>query len=188
MVSSSEEAYQLMENQVYHLILLDINLPGITGFEICRELRRARIRTPILMLTARTQEAEKVIGLELGADDYVTKPFSPRELVLRVGAVLRRAQGPVPTDQRGLVDGDLRIDTAAHEVVLGDRVLALTAREYDLLVFLLRHPRTFVIPKAAARADVEENAGSGDLVLGADEIARLEEAFPRPRSKALPFL
>jgi DNA-binding response OmpR family regulator len=95
------------------------------------------------MLTARGEEGDRVVGLELGADDYVTKPFSPRELVLRVNAVLRRAHGPLPSEATAvLVDGGLTVDTGAHEALLDGRSLSLTAREYDLLVYLLRHPRT----------------------------------------------
>ena len=123
------------------LVVLDLMLPGMTGLEVCQRLRQRR-PVPVIMLTARREEGDRVVGLELGADDYVTKPFSPRELVLRVAAVLRRAQGPDSADPRGLVDGDLCIDTGAHEARLGGSVLALTTREYDLLVYLLRHPRT----------------------------------------------
>jgi DNA-binding response OmpR family regulator len=97
---------------------------------------------PVIMLTARGEETDRVLGLELGADDYVTKPFSPRELVLRVTAVLRRAQRPLAADGRAVLsDGDLTVDTAAHEASLAGRPLVLTAREYDLLAYLLRHPR-----------------------------------------------
>lgn len=121
------------------LVVLDLMLPRMSGLEVCRRLREIA-PIPVVMLTARGEESDRVAGLELGADDYIAKPFSPRELVLRVGAVLRRAQA-TPGEQHGtVVDGDLRIDTGAHEVTLAGRPVALTAREYDLLVFLLRHP------------------------------------------------
>ena len=124
------------------LVVLDLMLPGMSGLEVCRRIREIA-PIPVIMLTARGEEGDRVIGLEMGADDYVTKPFSPRELVLRVGAVLRRAHGPIPSEARAvLTDGDLVIDTGAHEATLDSRQLSLTAREYDLLVFLLRHPRT----------------------------------------------
>lgn len=123
------------------LVVLDLMLPGMSGLEVCQRLRQVA-QVPVIMLTARGEEGDRVVGLEVGADDYVTKPFSPRELVLRVAAVLRRAHGTGPTGLRALTDGDLSIDTAAHQAVLAGEVLALTAREYDLLVFLLRHPRT----------------------------------------------
>ena len=124
------------------LVVLDLMLPGISGLEVCRRIREIG-PIPVIMLTARDEEGDRVIGLELGADDYVTKPFSPRELVLRVAAVLRRAHGPLPADGRMvLTDADLRLDTGAHEATIGGRQLALTAREYDLLAYLLRNPRT----------------------------------------------
>ena len=124
------------------LLVLDLMLPGMSGLDVCRRIREIA-PIPVIMLTARGEEGDRVVGLELGADDYVTKPFSPRELVLRVGAVLRRAHGPLPSEIRAtLSDGDLLIDTGAHEASLAGKPLALTAREYDLLVYLLRHPRT----------------------------------------------
>jgi DNA-binding response OmpR family regulator len=124
------------------LVILDLMLPGISGLEVCRRLREIG-PLPVIMLTARSDESDRVAGLELGADDYVTKPFSPRELVLRVSAVLRRAQSALqPDDAATLADGSLAIDTAAHQATLGGVLLPLTAREYDLLVFLLRNPRT----------------------------------------------
>jgi len=124
------------------LVVLDLMLPGMTGLEVCRRIRELA-PIPVIMLTARGEEGDRVIGLELGADDYVTKPFSARELVLRVGAVLRRAHGPLPSEIRAvLTDGGLSIDTGAHEATLGGQFISLTAREYDLLVYLLRHPRT----------------------------------------------
>lgn len=124
------------------LVVLDLMLPGMSGLEVCRRIRDLG-PIPVIMLTARGEEGDRVVGLELGADDYVTKPFSPRELVLRIAAVLRRARGPLPSLVRArLADGDLVIDTGAHEASLRGRPLSLTAREYDLLVYLLRHPRT----------------------------------------------
>jgi DNA-binding response OmpR family regulator len=123
------------------LVILDLMLPGLSGLEVFRKLQEIG-PMPVIMLTARTGEGDRVAGLELGADDYVTKPFSPRELVLRVGAVLRRAQATPTSDGDAiLADGPLVIDTAAHQVTLDDQVLSLTAREYDLLVFLLRNSR-----------------------------------------------
>jgi len=120
------------------LVVLDLMLGGIDGLEVCRRLRRERPGLPVVMLTALGEEADRVIGLEVGADDYVTKPFSPRELVLRVRSVLRRT--PQPRRDGILRDGDLVADTGRRIAELGGRTLALTVREFDLLEFLLRHP------------------------------------------------
>jgi DNA-binding response OmpR family regulator len=120
------------------LLVLDLMLPGLDGLEVFRRLREEH-PVPVIMLTARGDEADRVAGLELGADDYVAKPFSPRELVLRVGAVLRRT-GLAP--ERGqLTDGDLVVDLAGREAHRAGQSLALTFREFDLLAFLMQHPR-----------------------------------------------
>jgi DNA-binding response OmpR family regulator len=119
------------------LVVLDLMLPGVDGREVCRRLRAAW-PVPVIILTALGSVADRVLGLELGADDYVTKPFSPRELVLRAQAVLRRTgAGSVPAP---LVDGDLDLDVVARKARRGGRDLPMTAREFDLLTFLLRHP------------------------------------------------
>jgi DNA-binding response OmpR family regulator len=115
----------------FDLILLDIMLPGKDGFEVCRELRRAGVRTPILMLTAKTQEAEKVMGLELGADDYVTKPFGTRELRARIKALLRRSAGE--TQPECFRFADVEVDFARGEVRRGGRAVELTPIEFRLL-------------------------------------------------------
>jgi two-component system alkaline phosphatase synthesis response regulator PhoP len=120
------------------LIVLDLNLPEVDGLDVCRALRRES-DVPIIMLTARVDEADRLIGLELGADDYITKPFSPRELVARVRAVLRRVHGGV--HQPGLVRvRDLEIDLQGHRVTRGDEVIHLTRSEFDLLTTLAQHP------------------------------------------------
>jgi DNA-binding response OmpR family regulator len=124
------------------LIILDLMLPGIDGLSVCARLRRTT-QVPVIMLTALGEERDRIAGLEVGADDYVTKPFSPRELVLRVQSVLRRsAVAPVRPEpgEQPLVDGDLEIDTVGHHVRLRGEALPLTGREYDLLTFFLRQP------------------------------------------------
>ena len=121
------------------LLVLDLMLPGIDGLEVCRRLRMTDRDLPIIMLTALGEESDRVLGLEIGADDYVTKPFSPRELVLRVQSVLRRTV-PVMRPAEELTDGDLRVDVARRIVTLHGRELALTVREFDLLLFLMRNP------------------------------------------------
>lgn len=127
------------------LVVLDLMLPGVDGAELFRRLR-ALAPVPVVMLTARGDETDRVIGLEMGADDYVTKPFSPRELVARVKAVLRRAQGAVERVDAGasplLTAGDLEVDVAAREARRNGGVLSLTAREFELLAFLMRNPNT----------------------------------------------
>lgn len=122
------------------LVVLDLMLPGLSGLEVCRRLRQ-RLPVPIVMLTALGEEGDRVLGLEYGADDYVTKPFSPRELTLRVLSVLRRAASTEPPAPAGhLVDSDLAVDVGARIARRDGEVLPLTVREFDLLVFLLRHP------------------------------------------------
>jgi DNA-binding response OmpR family regulator len=122
------------------LVVLDLMLGGIDGLEVCRRLRRQHPDLPVVMLTALGEEADRVVGLEVGADDYVTKPFSPRELVLRVRSVLRRTAPKEPGGPTVLRDGDLVADTGRRIAELGGKPLALTVREFDLLEFLLRHP------------------------------------------------
>jgi DNA-binding response OmpR family regulator len=135
-----ESALQLVARQVPDLVVLDLMLPGIDGLEVCRRLRQ-RHSVPIVMLTALGEEEDRVVGLQLGADDYVTKPFSPRELALRVGSVLRRAKGaPAGPAMGELRDGDLRLDTVARSASLNGAPLALTTREFDLLVFFMVNP------------------------------------------------
>ncbi|WP_205473522.1 response regulator transcription factor [Nocardioides sp. SYSU D00038] len=133
-----EQALAEMSAAPADLVVLDLMLPGIDGLEVARRLR-AEGEVPIIMLTALGGELDRVAGLELGADDYVTKPFSPRELALRVDSVLRRA-GAAPGLPAVVTDGDLELDAVRHRVVLGGRELALTGREFDLLHHLVAHP------------------------------------------------
>jgi len=120
------------------LVVLDLGLPGIDGLEVARTLRRER-ETPIIMLTARIEDTDKIVGLELGADDYVTKPFNPRELVARVRAVLRRTSGAAPTAEI-LRAGALALDVGGHQVTLDGRALELTPTEFELLAVFLQNP------------------------------------------------
>ncbi len=123
------------------LIVLDVMLPNRDGLEICRELRATHGATPVIMLTARGEETDKILGLGLGADDYVTKPFSPGELVARVKAVLRRTTATAePTPAETITAGDLRIDLATRRVLRGAVSLDLTAKEFDLLAHMAAHP------------------------------------------------
>jgi DNA-binding response OmpR family regulator len=125
------------------LVVLDLMIPSLDGFEVCRRLR-ATAPVPVIMLTARGEEADRIVGLELGADDYVSKPFSPRELTARIKAVLRRAGGPVAGgggEPAVLRAGSLQVDTVAHEARRDGELVSLTSREFDLLVHLMRNPR-----------------------------------------------
>lgn len=123
-----------------HLVVLDVMLPGLDGIQFCRELR-ARSQVPVIMLTSLGEEEDRLRGLEVGADDYLVKPFSPRELVLRVKSVLRRTMAMPPTSDAGALSaGDLVVDRAARVVTKGGRQLTLTNKEFDLLVFLLTNP------------------------------------------------
>jgi DNA-binding response OmpR family regulator len=130
------------------IVVLDLMLPGIDGLEVCRRLRRSAPDLPIVMLTALGEEDDRIHGLEVGADDYLTKPFSPRELVLRVQSVLRRAGGvpasPAPDLPDLFVDGDLELDRRARRVRREGRELGLTVREFDLLSWFLAHPGSAV--------------------------------------------
>jgi len=137
---SGEQALDELGRHPIRLVVLDIGLPGIDGFEVCRRLR-ARTGVPILILSARDDEVDRVAGLEAGADDYVVKPFSPRELVARVKAILRRAgDGGGAVEGIVLSAGDVELDRAARTVSAGSEPVELTGREFDLLAALLSHP------------------------------------------------
>jgi DNA-binding response OmpR family regulator len=124
-----------------HLIILDVQLPDGSGFDVCRQIRQQGLNQPILMLTVRNEEVDKVLGLEMGADDYMTKPFSLRELLSRVRAMLRRAYGELAiADSNLLYAGDLVIDRGRGQVLRGSEVIYLTPVEFRLLVFLAQHP------------------------------------------------
>jgi DNA-binding response OmpR family regulator len=135
-----DEARRLLEQGDPRLVVLDLMLPGTDGLQLCRWIR-ARSDVPVIMLTARGEETDRIVGLELGADDYVTKPFSPRELSARVRAVLRRSDGRAGGRERRLEVGAVTIDAATREARKGADVLPLTAKEFDLLWFLSSHPR-----------------------------------------------
>jgi DNA-binding response OmpR family regulator len=133
-----EEALRAFEEKGPDLIVLDLMLPKASGIEVTRKIR-ATSRVPIIMLTAKAAEADRVVGLELGADDYVVKPFSPRELVARIRAVLRRIDGASGEAEK-IVSGDLEIDVKTRDVVVDGRQIELTPTEFDLLAYLARHP------------------------------------------------
>jgi DNA-binding response OmpR family regulator len=136
--TDGEHGLSLAKKQKFDLLILDIMLPKMDGFEVCKQLRKDGITMPILMLTAKSQEIDKVLGLELGADDYVTKPFSPRELLARVKALLRRAgQSHQHIDKCSF--GDVEVDFVKYEAKKKRKLIYLSALEFDLLRFLIKH-------------------------------------------------
>jgi two-component system, OmpR family, response regulator ResD len=163
------------------LVVLDLMLPGMDGLEVCRQLR-ATAPIPVIMLTARGDEEDRVIGLELGADDYLAKPFSPRELTARVKAVLRRATEPSPPALPERIECDgLVIDTAARQTTIDDAPVALTAREFDLLEFVARAPR-----RAFRREELLERVWGftyGDTSTVTVHVRRLREKIERDPSR-----
>jgi DNA-binding response OmpR family regulator len=172
--ADGEAALSVMRDAPADLVVLDLMLPGIDGLEVCRRLRSSS-DVPVIMLTALGEETDRVVGLETGADDYVSKPFSPRELALRVDSVLRRT-GAAAAPQR-LVDGDLVVDEAAHVATRDGAVLALTVREFDLLRFLLAHPGT-----AYSREDLLQQVWGwsiGDHSTVTVHVRRLREKVER---------
>ena len=157
-----ERGLSMAQEGVYDLVILDVMLPRKDGFEVCRQLRGSGAAVPILMLTAKSQEIDKVLGLELGADDYVTKPFSPRELIARVRAILRRGKAPPQRIERYRF-GDVVIDFKKFETTRNGRAIDLTAREYALLRFLIEHR-----DGAVSRSEILEEVWGGEV-----------EVFPR---------
>jgi DNA-binding response OmpR family regulator len=138
--ADGDEALRLLGAEQIDLVVLDVMLPGPDGLELCRWIR-ARSDLPVIMLTGRGEVTDRIVGLELGADDYLTKPFSPRELIARVRTVLRRTAGARSSDDGRIELGDLVVDPATRDVALRGSPVRLTAREFDLLEFLCRHPR-----------------------------------------------
>ncbi|NMB40340.1 MAG: response regulator transcription factor [Firmicutes bacterium] len=134
-----EEALRAMPAEKPDLVILDLMLPKINGFEVCRSIRR-NSDVPIIMLTARDEDIDKILGLELGADDYMTKPFNVRELLARIRAILRRTVSQAKVGAQFIKAGDLQIDSLKRKVTIKGRRIALTAREYALLVFLASNP------------------------------------------------
>ncbi|HHV07216.1 MAG TPA: response regulator transcription factor [Firmicutes bacterium] len=134
-----ETALKLAASEQPNLVVLDIMLPGKDGFEVCRELRRTT-SVPIIMLTARDDDIDKILGLELGADDYLTKPFNPRELVARIRAILRRVDRANKIDTEVIAQGRIQLDLDRHQVTAGGKSVDLTPKEFELLELLMKNP------------------------------------------------
>jgi two-component system phosphate regulon response regulator OmpR len=143
--ANAEQMDRFLERENYHLMVLDLMLPGEDGLSICRRLRSADNPIPIVMLTAKGDEVDRIIGLELGADDYLAKPFNPRELLARIKAVLRRRTKEIPgapaTEEKEITFGDFRLNLATREMVRGDQVMNLTSGEFAVLKALVTHAR-----------------------------------------------
>jgi heavy metal response regulator len=179
--SDGEEAVRLGKTEVYDVILLDILLPRQSGFEVLRQLRQARVQTPVLCLTARDQPSDKVTGLDLGADDYLAKPFNFAELLARIRALLRRAPGVAPTTLRC---DDLELDPATRRVSRAGKEIDLAPREYALLEFLMRRADTVVTRTAILEAVWDMNFDSLTNVLDV-LVNRLRAKVDKPFSKRL---
>ena len=160
------------------LILLDVMLPKMIGFDVCRTLRQEGNNVPVIILTAREEEAEKVLGLEIGADDYITKPFSMRELIARVGANIRRSTmiSASSAETSMPVSGDLSINTDSHQVYRAGKAIDLTQREYELLTFLASHPN-----KVYSRVDLMEQVWNYGYV--GDDVRTVDVTVRRLREK-----
>lgn len=156
--SEGQEALAVFRHERPNLVILDLNLPGMDGLDVCRALRR-NSDVPIIMLTARIEETDRLIGLELGADDYVVKPFSPREIVARTRAVLRRTEGE-PVRPEVLTSGDLSLDLPSRAATLDGQSIDLTTMEFDLLAFLIAHPG-HVFTRMQLLERVQEHAYQG---------------------------
>ncbi|MFY0757314.1 MULTISPECIES: response regulator transcription factor [Metabacillus] len=185
-----EEGLEKGLNESPDLMVLDLMLPKMDGIEVCKQLRQKKIMVPILMLTAKDDEFDKVLGLELGADDYMTKPFSPREVVARVKAILRRTQTSADTEIKELdtsdrmMIGDLKILPEHYEAYYGDERLELTPKEFELLVYLARH-KGRVLTRDQLLSAVWNYDFAGDTRIVDVHISHLREKIERNTKKPL---
>ncbi|WP_112228910.1 response regulator transcription factor [Lentzea atacamensis] len=180
LAGDGETALRLMAAREPDIVVLDLMLPGIDGLEVCRRVRE-RGSTPVVMLTALGEEEDRIAGLQIGADDYVTKPFSPRELALRVSSVLRRANKTY--EPRVVRDGDLVLDVAAHTATLDGTPLQLTTREFDLLAFFIANAG-----RAFGRAELLERVWGwqfGDQSTVTVHVRRLREKIEKDPAKPM---
>lgn len=179
---SGEKALEALDDRSADLIILDIMLPGMDGYEICRAIKaKEKLKNiPIIMLTAKGEEVDRIVGLELGADDYIVKPFSPRELVLRVKAILKRGKAE-SVKKDILVAGDITVDISKHKVTVKDKVIELTQMEFKLLVTLMER-RSRVQTRDRLLSDVWDMDSSIDTRTIDTHIKRLREKLGKPGS------
>lgn len=179
---SGEKALEALDDRSADLIILDIMLPGMDGYEICRTIKaKEKLKNiPIIMLTAKGEEVDRIVGLELGADDYIVKPFSPRELVLRVKAILKRGKAE-SVKKDILVAGDMAVDIPKHKVTVKDKVIELTQMEFKLLVTLMER-RSRVQTRDRLLSDVWDMDSSIDTRTIDTHIKRLREKLGKPGS------
>lgn len=185
-----EEGLQSCINKEPDLLVLDLMLPKMDGIEVCKQLRQRKIMVPILMLTAKDDEFDKVLGLELGADDYMTKPFSPREVVARVKAILRRTQSHLeseikdPDESEQVMIGDLKVLPDHYEAYYGKERLDLTPKEFELLVYLAKH-KGRVLTRDQLLSAVWNYDFAGDTRIVDVHISHLREKIERNTKKPL---
>lgn len=172
------EAIQKAEKEAYDLIILDLMLPGMDGLEVCKYLRKKEIDTPILMLTAKDEEMDKIKGLELGADDYLTKPFSPKEVVARIKAILRRSSKSEESPFRSIAIGKLVIFPEKYQAVMDDEVLEFTRKEFELLYYLATH-KGIVLSRDKLLMAIWNYDFAGDTRIVDVHISHLREKIER---------
>lgn len=182
LAADGERGLELIAAHRPDVVILDVGLPGIDGLEVCRRIRASDAGVSVVFLTARDDEIDRVLGLEMGADDYVTKPFSPRELTARIKAVLRRSAAGTVSSGAGVTlrAGSLEVDPVAHEALRDGSPVHLTAKEFDLLVHLMRHPR-----RAFARRELLESVWGwtyGDTATVTVHVRRLRTKVERDAS------
>lgn len=175
--ATGADALRLARPEAFDLILLDVMLPGKDGFDVCRDLRRAGLRTPIIFLSAKSHEAEKVLGLELGADDYITKPYSPRELRARIKAALRRSVDEV---MEVFTFGDAEVDFARGEVRRGGRPIDLSALEFKLLTAFVKHRGRLLTREQLLDAVWGHHVAIGDRVVDNHIVGLRRKLEPDP--------
>lgn len=182
-----DKGLNLALSDTYDVVILDVMLPIYDGFEVCRQMRAERILTPVLMLTARGAVEDRVKGLNVGADDYLTKPFAMEELLARVNALLRRRDRRFDESPQ-LVVGDLKLDLVRHEASRGGRIIELTAKEFALLEYLMRHPG-----QVLSRTQITDAVWSYDLEALSNVVDiyihylrdKIDQGFPHPLIKTV---